>query len=862
MKTRLLLALLALAGLSIAAPIPIAELRRSEPVDFARDIYPILKRNCLACHNTTKAKADLNLESPELMRKGGEDGPVIVAGKSGESLLLKSAAHLDEDLIMPPPGNKVKATDLTPEELAMLKLWIDQGAPGESVAMAKGPLPWRAPPVDAAVNAVAISPDGRVAAAARGNRVQLCELPTGRVIAHLDDPALEKRDVSRNHPATDLDAVMSVAFASDDLLATGGFRTVRLWRRAPRAVRRDFGVLAEAATVLAVSPDGQWAAAGDGKGGVSVWSLTAEKFEPIQLKKEHGGAVTALVFAPDNATLVSAADDKSVAVWIVSNGALAFKAQSPATIRALAFLDSGAEIIAGCADGVVRIWQWLKEPPPELPPPVREFKIQEGPVNALAATRDAAFVWASADGSLRWANANDGKEQRKIVLEHPAARDAARLETEMQIAQGLAATRKAQLTASAEQLKKESENARTAAQVLEKARAESRRKKEESDVAADAQREMPEDKSLKDAVQKAADAFTKTETAYRAVKSNAELGARLVGEAASVQARAEAALASAEAAVVEAQSGLDAARKIVAQPAPATAQFFLCSDGASALLTDAAGSMHRVSAESGTRLESPERTGLIAMMPTGDLLCVSTDKHVRLRSAARAWVLERVIGDADDPSVLADRVTAVAFSPNGNLLATGGGTPSRDGELKFWRVADGTLARQVPNAHTDTINALAFSPDGELLATAASDRLARVWRVSDGTRVANLEGHSGHVLGLAWRADGLALATGGADRTVRIWDVATGKQTKSTANFGGEIAALSFVGAGELLLAASGDKSLRLGDQALPDAAGYPFCVASDMTGRIVAMGAHDGVLRVWSVSDRKLLRTFAAAQP
>jgi WD40 repeat protein len=131
-----------------------------------------------------------------------------------------------------------------------------------------------------------------------------------------------------------------------------------------------------------------------------------------------------------------------------------------------------------------------------------------------------------------------------------------------------------------------------------------------------------------------------------------------------------------------------------------------------------------------------------------------------------------------------------------------------------------------------------------LIATASERSPARIWQVADGTRVANLEGHTGHVLSVAWRADGLTLATGGADRSVRLWDVATRKQIKITNNFRGEIAAVSFVGTGDLLLAASSEQTLRLGDQPLPEATGFPFCATSDRAGRFIAAGAHDGVLR------------------
>src|SRR5437868_1939922 len=132
-------ALLILMSLAIAAPgaraadgpvaLPVAELQRTTPVDFEKEILPALSANCLACHNRTKAKADLVLETPADILKGGENGPAVVPKRAGDSLLLKSAAHRQEP-VMPPKDNKVAAVDLTPEQLGLIKLWIDQGAAG------------------------------------------------------------------------------------------------------------------------------------------------------------------------------------------------------------------------------------------------------------------------------------------------------------------------------------------------------------------------------------------------------------------------------------------------------------------------------------------------------------------------------------------------------------------------------------------------------------------------------------------------------------------------------------------------------------------------------------------------------------
>src|SRR5437868_7796342 len=91
-----------------AAPIDIAEVKRDGEVDFEKDILPIFRRNCLACHSATEAQSDLVLESPQTILKGGAEGPAVVAGKGSDSRLMKLASHQKEPF-MPPPDNDVKA---------------------------------------------------------------------------------------------------------------------------------------------------------------------------------------------------------------------------------------------------------------------------------------------------------------------------------------------------------------------------------------------------------------------------------------------------------------------------------------------------------------------------------------------------------------------------------------------------------------------------------------------------------------------------------------------------------------------------------------------------------------------------------
>src|SRR5262245_26629402 len=235
---------------SIAAPIDIAEIKRDGDVDFEKEILPIFRRNCLACHSATEAQSDLVLESPQTILKGGAEGPAVVAGKGGESRLIKLASKQKEPF-MPPPDNDVKAKPLTPQELGLIKLWIDQGAKGE-VKAASREIAWQ--PLPAGVNpiyAVAITPDGQYAAASRANQIFVVHVPSRRELGRLTDPALLSGNIYKQPGVADLDLVQSLRFSPDGtLLASGGFRTVKLWRKTTAGKTADLPE-AEAAAAIA-----------------------------------------------------------------------------------------------------------------------------------------------------------------------------------------------------------------------------------------------------------------------------------------------------------------------------------------------------------------------------------------------------------------------------------------------------------------------------------------------------------------------------------------------------------------------------------------------------------------------------------
>ncbi len=92
-------------------------------VDFVRDIQPILSARCYSCHGPEKQKGELRWDSRTSAFKTGDNGPIIVPGKSMESRVIKLVAGLDPDTVMPPKGEP-----LTAQQVGLLRAWIDQGA--------------------------------------------------------------------------------------------------------------------------------------------------------------------------------------------------------------------------------------------------------------------------------------------------------------------------------------------------------------------------------------------------------------------------------------------------------------------------------------------------------------------------------------------------------------------------------------------------------------------------------------------------------------------------------------------------------------------------------------------------------------
>jgi WD40 repeat protein len=153
-------------------------------------------------------------------------------------------------------------------------------------------------------------------------------------------------------------------------------------------------------------------------------------------------------------------------------------------------------------------------------------------------------------------------------------------------------------------------------------------------------------------------------------------------------------------------------------------------------------------------------------------------------------------------------VNAVAFSPNGRQLLSGGD----DGTVRGWDPATGQelFCHQ---AHPSCVNTLAFSPDARLLATGSCDCTIRVWDTNGWRLLTTLSGHPDRVETVAFSpTDNNRLASCGNDPVLRLWDVSTGNAIRSLDTERGRLIGLAWMSDGKTVLAAGGGAIQRNGN--------------------------------------------------
>lgn len=202
----------------------------------------------------------------------------------------------------------------------------------------------------------------------------------------------------------------------------------------------------------------------------------------------------------------------------------------------------------------------------------------------------------------------------------------------------------------------------------------------------------------------------------------------------------------------------------------------------------------------------------------------------------------------------ADGILSVAFSPNSKILASG----SADLTAKLWDVTTGEELYSL--RHAGPVFSLCFSPDGEILASSDESTIVKLWTVSTGKLLRTLDGHGSYLSAITFSPDGKLLASGSLDDSVKVWDAATGEQLLTLRGHTDTVVSLAFSPDGKLLASGSDDRTVKIWNmstgkelRSFPDHAPLVNCLAFNSDGSLLASGSTDETVKLWEVSTGKL---------
>ncbi|HXF27212.1 MAG TPA: c-type cytochrome domain-containing protein [Bryobacteraceae bacterium] len=368
---------------------------------YTTDIAPLFANRCAGCHAASVHMGGLTIDSYAGVMKGSAHGAVIVPGKSDTSrLFLLITAKMQ-------PAMPMDGTKLSDGDIALIKSWIDAGAPGpkpgEAVAAAPAAnIPHIEPKVPAkhSIFDLAFSPDGKTIALAGFREARLIDATTKQTIATI--PAVDK--------------VRAVAFSRDGkLLAVAGGLAARkgevvIWDVDAKKVLRTITGHADCIYAVAFSPDGKSIATSSYDKLIKLWDVNTGS--EIRTLKDHIDAVFALAFTPDGKHIISGSADRSVKVWDPATGQRLYTLSDPQDgINTIAIDPTGKYVAAGGLDKTIRIWE-IGEKEATLQ---ASLIAHEDAILRLAWSPDGkTLISSSADGTIKILRASDLTELKSI----------------------------------------------------------------------------------------------------------------------------------------------------------------------------------------------------------------------------------------------------------------------------------------------------------------------------------------------------------------------------------------------------------------------------------------------------------------
>lgn len=256
------------------------------------------------------------------------------------------------------------------------------------------------------------------------------------------------------------------------------------------------------------------------------------------------------------------------------------------------------------------------------------------------------------------------------------------------------------------------------------------------------------------------------------------------------------------------------------------------------------------------------RVWSIAFHPQGHLLASGGDDN-----AARIWELQtrQCTKTLQGHS---NAIYAIAHSGQHHLLASG----HEDQTIKLWDLNLNALPRVSPHlqpfrvlhGHGDRIMSVAFSPDGQLLASASADRTIKIWSPHTGQCLNTLYGHGSWVWAIAVSPDSKVLASASYDHTVKLWDVHSGECLQTLHGHTGSVLALTFSWDGKTLISGGYEQIIKQWDIETGNClhtwqahSNRVWAVAMSPSDRYLATGGDDQTVKVWDIYTKACIHTF-----
>jgi len=215
-------------------------------------------------------------------------------------------------------------------------------------------------------------------------------------------------------------------------------------------------------------------------------------------------------------------------------------------------------------------------------------------------------------------------------------------------------------------------------------------------------------------------------------------------------------------------------------------------------------------------------------------------------------------------------VPAVAWSPDSTLIASASagpsisGAPASDNTVQVWNAATGQSIYAY-HGHASGITDVAWSPKGDRIASSSSDYTVQVWDATNGQHPLILRTHSWYEWTVAWSPDGKRLASGGPDNAIWIWDAVTGNNLYIYHSNTEGVTAIAWSPDGTRIASTSSDFTVRVweatGGNTLQIDRGHTSFVtgvAWSPNGKYLASSSNDKTVRLWDATSGKAIVTYS----